>query len=343
MKRAFLILLAVLLLGCTAKTAVVEPAAESSPAASTEQPRRELPATEQPTAVPTLTAVPTAEPTPVPQPFTLAWSGDTQTMIVLQRMTPGFDAMCDWLTANAQDRHIAAFLHTGDMVDGAESEEQWARFSAGARRVAAVMPLAFAAGNHDYPYPNAPTLWKEQFFVAELPEAARFRDGEAFYQTLDVEGVKLLLVGVCYATADDPEVVAWTKAACDAFPDRKVILITHSYLSAEGKRTRHARLLEEGVAAVCPNVRLVLSGHARGVSRRAFSYDDDGDGIPDRTVHALMNDTQLDRERYGYLNLLTFDPVANTLSVDSYSPLFDDFICDDANPDAERFIIESIF
>ena len=67
------------------------------------------------------------------------------------------------------------------------------------------------------------------------------------------------------------------------------------------------------------------------------------DGVPDRTVHALMNDTQLDRERYGYLNLLTFDPVANTLSVDSYSPLFDDFICDDANPDAERFIIESIF
>ena len=52
---------------------------------------------------------------------------------------------------------------------------------------------------------------------------------------------------------------------------------------------------------------------------------------------------QQDRDWYGYFNLLTYDPAANTLAVDSYSPFLDDYIYDDENPDEERFTVEDVF
>ena len=104
-----------------------------------------------------------------------------------------------------------------------------------------------------------------------------------------------------------------------------------------------AQYMEEVLVSQCPNIKLILCGHARGIARQTFVYDDDGDEVPDRTVNVLMYDVQEDRKKYGYLCLLTYDPATNSLFVDSYSPFLDDYIYNDDDVDTERFTIKNVF
>ncbi len=60
-------------------------------------------------------------------------------------------------------------------------------------------------------------------------------------------------------------------------------------------------------------------------------------------MNVLMYDVQEDRDKYGYLCTLTYRPADDSLAVDSYSPYMDDYIYDDENPDAERFVLHNVF
>lgn len=313
-------------------------------------PSQTLSWTTEPTGTPT-PLEPTGTPTPLvteeteEQPcFTLAWTGDTQTMIKnYDKMYPAFIAMCEYVADQAESMNIVAFLHSGDMVDSYGSKLQWERFCEGVRRIGSKMPLFLVAGNHDYYNNQERSYWKDQFFVQEYPQEENFRNCEAQYMVLTLGDRQLLLVGICYREENNNEVLDWTRDVCLRFVQTPAILVVHGYLSNQGQLMHLAERVEQEVVAQCPNIRLILSGHSRGVSRQTFLYDDDGDGEADRTVNAIMSDLQMGMESYGYFNLLTFDPAANTLSVDSYSPFFDDHIWDDAHPELEQFMIEDVF
>ena len=152
-----------------------------------------------------------------------------------------------------------------------------------------------------------------------------------------------MLLSVGYRFSHSEWVLKWAYEACLAHPDLPVILVTHEYLTAKGGLATRADRIEAQLVAACPNIRLVLCGHARGISHADFRYDDDGDGEPDRTVNVLMYDIQTELDRYGYLCLLTYDPGENTLSVDSYSPLWDDHVYDDEHPELEQFVLHDVF
>lgn len=272
----------------------------------------------------------------------IVWASDTQEMITHERMRPAFRAMCDWIVNEAETKNIAAFLHTGDMVDNGDVAGQWNLFNEGIAEIEEKVPFFWAAGNHDAGFSgNAP--WKQQPYVKALPKEQKYNNGDAAYMILNAGSTQLLFLSVAYYREKNEDAISWLKKVCKAHPDIPAVLITHGYLTDDGKLMNIARLLESNLVASCPNIRLILSGHARGISRAKFTYDDDGDGKADRTVNALMYDIQTDMSRYGYVCLLTYDPVSNTLFVDSYSPFRDDYIYNDRNPDKERFKLNGVF
>ncbi len=320
----------------------------------TQEPTEEPTETPEPTATPqptdtpepTATPEPTEEPTPAPdlQPFQVVWASDTQMMIArYTEMLNGWTAMCDWVTEHAESDNIRLFVHTGDMVDGSDNQHQWEHFSDGAKRISEKVPLFMIAGNHDKYDPQRKSYWQRQFFVKEFPADQQYRTCEAMYMELAAGDFHCLLIGVSYHQQMNSRHVEWLKKVCDEHPDLPVILVCHAYLGNNGKLMDRAEKLEQMVVSQCPNLRLILCGHSRGIKRNAFHYDDNGDGEPDRTVNVLMYDVQEDLERYGYMNILTFDPLNNTLSVLSYSPYLDDYIYDDENPDRENFKIDNVF
>ena len=321
-----------------APTAVAKPT-------DTPEPTPSPTAMPEPTPSPTVTPEPTPVPTPTPEPpFTLAWASDTQIMIAHYRdMLPGFNAMCQWIADHAEDQRIVAFLHTGDMVDNCKNRGQWASFSSGMEIIAPKMPLFMTLGNHDFYDGTIWPYWTEQFFFKDIPANRRFRSGQAAYLELTAGSTDLLLIHLCFREQTNRTAIKWLKDVCDAHADVPVIFVVHAYLTRRGELMNRAQVIERELVSKCPNIRLILCGHSRGIARKTFTYDDDGDGVPERTVHALMHDLQLDRTRYGYINLLTYDPVTNSLSVDAYSPFLDDYICYDQDPDAERFTIENVF
>lgn len=353
MKRLILLFLTVLMCACAGVPNASEtPVSSALPEAQATMQQdavsfvtAEPTQTPVPTATPAPTEAPTATPSPEPTPdppFTMVWASDTQIMVRYDSMFEGFTTMCDWIANEAEARNFKVYLHSGDMVDNGGKREQWERFNTHIRPIAEKMPLFMTAGNHDWDF-NKTTYWKDQFFVTEFPEEQSFNQCNASYMILTVDNTSLLLLNVCYVREHREPELAWLKEVCDAHPDLPAILIVHAYLTAEGGLTTIAKDLEATVVSQCPNIKLVLSGHARGISHSTFRYDDDGDGTPERTVNALMYDVQTDREHYGYLCLLTYDPADNSLFVDSYSPFLDDYIYNDAEPDLERFTIQNVF
>ena len=353
MKRLLLILFIILLTACAGRTQPVGTPAPASPAPTavpTEEPPSvvevaEPTATPAPTAAPTEapTEAPTAtqEPTPEP-PFSMVWVSDTQTMVAYPSMYEGFTAMCDWIVENAEARNFKLYLHSGDMVDNGLNREQWSRFCEGVRPIAEKMPLFVTAGNHDRAA-KGPSYWTEQFFVTEFPPEQSFNDCSASYMILNEGSTSILFLSICYVREVYDAELDWLKAVCDAHPDLPAVLLVHGYLTKDGGIVTMAQYMEEVLVSQCPNIKLILCGHARGIARQTFVYDDDGDEVPDRTVNVLMYDVQEDRKKYGYLCLLTYDPATNSLFVDSYSPFLDDYIYNDDDVDTERFTIKNVF
>lgn len=306
-----------------------------------------LPTADAPTPIPTPepTEAPTDTPVPAPTPdprFTMVWTSDTQTMIARASMRAGYETICSWVSTEAQAGNVAVFLHTGDMVDNGDVPGQWSLFNSGVAAIGETIPFFWSAGNHDEGY-SGKSPWKKQPFVGTLPDGQKFNGGDASYMIFTVGETKLLLLSICWRKIGDSKTIAWLKAVCDAHSDLSAILLSHGYLSAKKELMNVAKTLEKDLVAVCPNIRLILSGHARGIARETFSYDDDGDGIAERTVNALMYDIQEDTAHYGYVCLLTYDPLNNTLSVDSYSPVRDDYVYDDDRAELERFTICDVF
>lgn len=272
----------------------------------------------------------------------MVWASDTQAMIEYQRMRDGYRTVCAWIADNAESQRFVAFLHTGDMVGNGDTWGQWNLFKEGLALIEEKMPFYWAVGNHDDGYEgNSP--WRKQPFATSLPPEQSYSGGGAHYSFLEVGSVRLLILSIGYKFELRPGAIEWLRNACMAHSDTPAILLTHGFLTADGELMDMAKELESKVVAACPNIRLILCGHARGISRAALTYDDDGDGETDRTVNVLMYDMQTDKQHYGYICLLTYDPVQNTLSVNSYSPVHDDYIYNDDAPGAECFTLENVF
>ena len=77
-----------------------------------------------------------------------------------------------------------------------------------------------------------------------------------------------------------------------------------------------------------PNVRLVLCGHICGTAFRSDDLDDNGDGVPDRRVNAMLYDYQDHVIDSGQVRVLTFDPASRGLTVLTYSPPLDRYFRD---------------
>lgn len=109
-------------------------------------------------------------------------------------------------------------------------------------------------------------------------------------------------------------------------PERTVIINLHEYMLTTGGLGPTPQRIMDEVVATNPNVSMVFSGHYHDAYTRQDSFDDDGDGVDDRTVTSMLFDYQgLEQGGLGYLRLLHFDNESGTMQVRTYSPSLDDF------------------
>ena len=325
--RRLCLLLALLLLGCTAPVREADLPATPIPV-ETETPVPLITPTPTPTPspAPTPTPTPTPSPTPVPTPFSLAWIPDTQKLTY--HYPEILKELGEEIVSRRETDAILGVLHTGDIADNGWKSWQWDNFDSCLDVLReAGLPFWPVAGNHDLGINLLKYgAYLERPFLKELPEGQTYLGGKLFYILIEAGGIRLLLLGVGWDGARDRDEQEWVDGVLDAYADVPCILVTHAYLAKPGMLLSYCNYLNKQIVAPHSNVRLVLCGHMHGFFSDVHTYDDDGDGDAERTVNVLMLDNQ---DGLFLWRTLTFDPVSRSLTVVTHAIGSDGPIGDD--------------
>ena len=265
-------------------------------------------------------------------PFTMLWFTDTQ--YYAQDYPEIWESMTDWMIAEYNKGTYEYAFHTGDLVQVADAEEQWAVADENLTRMdEANIPYGVLAGNHDviqsgdsYDYSN---YWK---YVG----ADRFKDNSWYGGQMDNNRNHFdlfsfgehdfIMLYLGFGTEGTPETIEWANNVLRKHSDRNAILSIHNNINANAQYVYEgARIVNERIVVPNENIKMVISGHYPGATRRVLNLKN-ADGS-DREVLEVLSNYQgsiLEDRGQGYLRLLTFDPSVETLSVITYSPPLDD-------------------
>ncbi len=312
------------------------------------------PTAEPPASIEVLTVAETPVPTALPAPeapeatdgddagsctqkFSIVWISDTQHYSELYPdMLRG---MTKWAADNRESLNIQLVVHTGDMVNRVGSDRQWEAITEALDELGD-LPFLALAGNHDVGTSTGNYHPFLHYVASRYPDTeAFFAGGRGAYVTLGTEDCGFLFIGTGYGYSD--ESVQWMYDTIQAHPLYTAVLCEHSYLNTNGSLTDGGDILFEQIVRRCPTVRLVICGHRDDIAFLDQSFDNNGDGIADRHVYAMLYNYQevASDGGGGYLRILTFDIAARSVSVKTYSPSLDQY----KTGADEGFVIENAF
>ena len=281
------------------------------------------------------------------------------------------DMMLTWMVTNKQDLNIQQVLFTGDLVYYNQTgtpqrnvtdligKEQWKTTSSLLKRLDGRLPYVLCTGNHDYgerSAENRKTNFNEFFTTDRNPLTReqliecgpngfgeRTLENSAYEFTAPApDGRKFLIITLQFAPSDTQ--LKWAKQIADKpkFANHIGIVLTHSYMYANGSRIQEEKYIvnkQHGGQAgenifqklVYPakNIRLVVCGHVCAPNdwnkAVGFSLDKNSSG---KTVAQMVFNTQAIGGGFsgsggdGWLRLLEFMPDKKTVKATTFSPYF---------------------
>lgn len=265
---------------------------------------------------------------------TIAWESDTQYYNASDDLYDRQTSIHEYLLRERDDLNLQYLLHTGDIVDQSEDPAQWLRADPTyATLDAADLPYGVLAGNHDVnqatnDYAKFSQYFGEARFAGNPWYGGSHLDNRGHFDLVTVAGVDLLMLYMGWAPGD--EQIAWMNEVLAQYPERVAVVALHEYMLTTGGLGPVPQRIYDEVVATNANVRFVVSGHYHDAHTRLDSFDDDGDGAPDRTVTQMLFDYQgLPEGGQGYLRLLHVDTEGERIMVRTYSDYERDYDSDD--------------
>ncbi|MDD9205358.1 metallophosphoesterase, partial [Georgenia sp. 10Sc9-8] len=245
--------------------------------------------------------------------------------------------------------------HDGDIVNVHTEQHQWDKANAAYDMLdEAGLPYGVLAGNHDVGgHDDDYSAYSENFgedrFAGNPWYGGSYKDNRGHYDLVSAGGVDFLMLYMGWPTTNDEEAnsedIAWMNEVIAQYPEREVWVNLHEYLQTTGGLGQFPQRVQDEVVATNPNVFAVSSGHYHDAFTRTDSFDDDGDGVDDRTVYQMLFDYQgLPEGGQGYIRLAHFDNEAGQIVFRTYSPSLDVFNSDNAAlndpPGMQEFTID---
>ena len=236
----------------------------------------------------------------------------------------------DWIVANVGSKKIAHVFGLGDITDD-NTNLEWEIAKEQIGKLNGVVPYSLVRGNHDgtEKYNNAfagNTAYTEQF-------EGFYQNGKVddSYKRFTVGGTKYLVFTLNNGAKDD--VLAWAGSIIEQYPDHKVIITTHAYLSEDGDTlksgdadtpSKNGEEYNDGnemwdkLVSKYENIFLVMSGHVD----TDYVVCTQSVGVNGNTVTQLLIDPQGLDEEVGSTSMVTmlyFSEDGETVSVETYS------------------------
>ena len=176
-----------------------------------------------------------------------------------------FDNQTQWIADNARSMNIVFVTHEGDIVNDCSSLSEWNNANDSMSRLdVGNVSYGVLPGNHDGS-PGNVANYNTYFNFSRF--SGRSWYGGA-YQNDNSNNFELfrggqddyLIFHFQYQPSD--QVLAWANSTLQAFPNRRVIVTTHSYLNVDGTRTDIGqRIWDSLIAPHADRIFLVLCGH----------------------------------------------------------------------------------
>lgn len=264
--------------------------------------------------------------------FCIAWETDTQ--YYTEQWQHHFLNMNQWIVDNADDLKIKYVIHTGDIVDDYDMIYQWENADEAMGIFdEAGLPYGVLGGNHDVAagladYENYYTYFGEDRFESQPTYGGSYKNNSGHYDLISEDGQDMVIIYMSWNIYQ--EEIDWMNEILQKYSDRKAIICFHSYTNVTFKSDTFldyfGELIQKEVVAKNPNVFAVLNGHYHGSSYETVMFDDDGDGVKERTVYQICTDYQSGFEGGSeYVKFLYFDLDNNKIYMNSYSPYLNDY------------------
>lgn len=262
---------------------------------------------------------------------TVAWMTDTQHFANFRAkdLPDIYPVMTGFLRDKAEEMHLVYVVHTGDLVHVNNSEENWTTARA-AMDLLDGIPTGVLAGNHDMEpskggYKNYWKYFGEKRYSAQPCYGESFENNRGHYDLVTVSGRDYIFAYMSHAP--DKKALQFLVKSFRKHPDRVGVLCLHDFITTEGTLSQAGEQIRKEVVAKCPNVYLVLCGHRYGLYTLEDAFDDDGDGVKERTVYEIMMNYQAAGKigGGGYLRLMQFDEENHEIRCVNYSPYLDDY------------------
>ncbi|WJH33707.1 discoidin domain-containing protein [Paenibacillus sp. CC-CFT747] len=266
---------------------------------------------------------PAKKPAPNEYDFTFIWETDTQ---YYSRSYPNiFEKMNRWIADNKDPLKIKYVIHTGDLVQNWNMEDQWGVADRNMKILEeAGIPYGVVSGNHDvnhnvndYEY-----YWKyfsRERFAGQPWYGGDLSNNRHHYDLISAGGMNFVILYLGVYGRLDQQTVDWANSVLSKYKDRYAIVGTHAYIEGSGKYGVNGKEIMEKVVAPNENVFMVVSGHYHGAFYNVKR-------INGKVVYEVLSDYQEGPEGgLGYIRLLQFDAKNKRMYMNTYSPYKDDY------------------
>lgn len=251
-----------------------------------------------------------------PEPFAIAVFPDIQYLTLDDAQV--LQDMVQFVAAEREARNIAFVLQEGDITHQNTPDEYAVALDAFTQL--GDLPWAVCVGNHDMDSGDTTNFneafgpfgyaARDHFAEQRLPD--RLDD---HVHTFEAGGGKWLILSLSWDPQSDT--LDWAGQVLDQHADHRAIVLTHAYLLPDGTRSNIGERIWTDALKDRSNVSFVLNGHyIDGETARQVSTGANGN-----EVHELFVNFQ-DRPLAGggLMRMMTFDPAAGTVAVETINP-----------------------
>ncbi len=249
-----------------------------------------------------------------------------------------------WVRDNQKRLNIAFLAHEGDIVQG-DVPEEWAIAKEAMSVLDGKVPYCMCLGNHDIGYEKADNKYGFNIAVNRTTHFNKYFPREKFakrkefggtfdpdrhdnsWYHFEAAGMNFLIVSLECKPRN--KVLEWANKIVAGHPEHRVIVLTHAYMRANGKRIDKLGYKIKGNAgeemwrklvSKHENIFMVLCGHSSGEAVLT-SKGDHGN-----QVHQVLSDYQnLNNGGESWLRYMVFEPNENKIKVYTYNPALDKF------------------
>ncbi len=263
--------------------------------------------------------------------FTIATLPDTQNYV--KYYPDVFIAQTQWIADQVRAGGDIAFVsHLGDVVTRGFRNFHMENADAAMDLLDGVVPYSVAMGNHDYDCynndlqdhntsANFDQWFGDARYAGQSWYGGSSPDQKNFYQIFDGGGRTFLHLALEFEAPDAS--LAWAQSVINSHRQLPVILTTHSYLTTSGRNTtplssdggNDGEDIFQKLVKPNPQIFMVLCGHAGGEYHQV-STDSAGLAV----VEIMADYSGRVNGGDGWLQLLSFNPAADQISVQTYTP-----------------------